>query len=31
MGKDFAPNESGLVNRLDLTGASAVVGLHVRF
>jgi hypothetical protein len=31
MGKDFAPNESGLVNRLDLTGAAAVVGLHVRF
>ncbi|MGE5125480.1 MAG: hypothetical protein ACM3PV_04255 [Betaproteobacteria bacterium] len=31
MGDDFAPNESGLVNRLDLSGPSAVVGLHVRF
>jgi opacity protein-like surface antigen len=31
MGQDFAPNESGLPNRLDLTGAAAVVGLHVRF
>ncbi len=31
MGKDFAPNEPGLVNRIDLSGASFVVGLHVRF
>ncbi len=31
MGQDFAPNESGLVNRIDLSGASVVVGLHVRF
>lgn len=31
MGHDFAPNESGLVNRLDLSGPAAVVGLHVRF
>jgi hypothetical protein len=31
MGDDFAPNESGLVNKIDLSGASFVVGLHVRF
>ncbi len=31
MGGDFAPNEPGLVNRIDLSGASAVVGVHVRF
>ncbi len=31
MGGDFAPNEPGLVNRIDLSGASFTVGLHVRF
>jgi hypothetical protein len=31
MGQDFAPNGPGLVNRIDLTGASFTVGLHVRF
>jgi hypothetical protein len=32
MGHDFAPNpESGLINRIDLSGYSATVGLHVRF
>jgi opacity protein-like surface antigen len=31
MGDDFAPNESGLVNRLDLSGATFTVGVHVRF
>lgn len=31
MGHDFAPNEPGLVNRIDLGGASFTVGLHVRF
>ena len=31
MGHDFAPNESGLINRIDLSGASVLVGLHVRF
>ncbi len=31
MGDDFAPNEPGLVNRIDLSGASFTVGLHVRF
>jgi hypothetical protein len=31
MGEDFAPNASGLVNTIDLTGASFTVGLHVRF
>jgi hypothetical protein len=31
MGGDFAPNEPGLVNRLDLSGATVTVGLHVRF
>jgi opacity protein-like surface antigen len=31
MGDDFSPNEPGLVNRIDLGGASAVVGLHIRF
>jgi hypothetical protein len=28
---DFAPNEPGLVNTIDLSGASATIGLHVRF
>lgn len=31
MGDDFAPNESGLVNRIDLTGPSFTIGVHVRF
>lgn len=31
MDEDFAPNESGLVNRIDLSGASFTIGLHVRF
>ena len=31
MGDDFAPNEPGLVNRIDLSGATFTVGLHVRF
>jgi hypothetical protein len=31
MGDDFAPNESGFVNRIDLSGASFTIGLHVRF
>jgi hypothetical protein len=31
MGDDFRPNEPGLVNRIDLSGASATVGLHIRF
>jgi hypothetical protein len=31
MGDDFSPNEPGLVNRIDLGGASVTVGLHVRF
>lgn len=31
MGDDFAPNEPGLVNRIDLSGWTATVGLHVRF
>jgi hypothetical protein len=32
MEEDFAPNpESGLVNRIDLSGASATLGVHVRF
>ncbi len=32
MGHDFAPNpESGLVNTIDLSGASATLGVHVRF
>ncbi len=31
MGDDFAPNEPGLVNRIDLSGASVTFGLHVRF
>jgi hypothetical protein len=32
MGDDFAPNpESGLVNRIDLSGPSFTVGVHLRF
>jgi hypothetical protein len=31
MGGDFAPNEPGLVNKIDLSGASLLLGLHVRF
>jgi hypothetical protein len=31
MGEDFAPNGPGLVNRIDLTGATFTVGVHVRF
>lgn len=31
MGDDFAPTEPGLINRLDLSGATAYLGVHVRF
>ena len=31
MGDDFSANEPGLVNRLDLGGASIYFGVHVRF
>lgn len=31
MGDDFSPNEPGLVNRVDLSGWTVTVGLHVRF
>lgn len=31
MGDDFSPNEPGLVNRIDLSGWTFTVGLHVRF
>ena len=31
MGDDFAPNEPGLVNTLDLSGWTVTVGVHVRF
>jgi outer membrane protein W len=31
MGHDFAPNAPNLVNRIDLSGYSATIGLHVRF
>jgi hypothetical protein len=31
MGDDFSPNEPGLVNRIDLSGPSFTVGLHIRF
>lgn len=31
MGGDFSPNGPGLVNRIDLGGASVTVGVHVRF
>jgi hypothetical protein len=31
MADDFVPNESGLINRIDLTGPSVTIGVHVRF
>ena len=31
MGEDFAPQEPGFVNRIDLSGWTWTVGLHVRF
>ncbi len=31
MGGDFAPNEPGLVNRIDLSGWTFTVGVHLRF
>jgi outer membrane protein W len=31
MNEDFAPNASGLVNTIDLSGPSFTVGVHVRF
>lgn len=31
MGDDFAPNAPGLVNRIDLSGWTFTVGVHVRF
>ena len=31
MGEDFAPNEPGLVNTIDLSGWTFTVGVHVRF
>lgn len=31
MGDDFLPNEPGLINRIDLSGWTFTVGLHVRF
>jgi hypothetical protein len=31
MGGDFAPTQPGLVNRIDLGGASATLGIHIRF
>jgi len=31
MGDDFAPNEPGLVNPIDLSGATFTVGVHLRF
>ena len=31
MSEDFAPNQSGLINTIDLSGPSFTVGLHVRF
>jgi hypothetical protein len=31
MNDDFAPNQPGLVNRIDLSGWTWTVGLHVRF
>ena len=31
MGGDFSPNEPGLTNRLDLSGATVTFGLHMRF
>jgi hypothetical protein len=31
MGGDFAPTQPGLGNRIDLGGASATLGIHIRF
>jgi hypothetical protein len=31
MGDDFAPNAAGLVNTIDLSGATATLGVHIRF
>jgi outer membrane protein W len=31
MGEDFAPNGPGLVNTIDLSGATFTIGVHVRF
>ena len=31
MGDDFAPNEPGLPNRIDLSGWTATIGVHIRF
>jgi opacity protein-like surface antigen len=31
MGDDFAPNEPGLVNTIDLSGWTATIGVHIRF
>ena len=31
MGGDFSPTEPGLINRLDLSGASVTFGVHLRF
>ncbi len=31
MNEDFSPNESGLVNTIDLSGASFTLGVHIRF
>jgi hypothetical protein len=31
MNEDFAPNQSGLVNTIDLSGWTATIGVHVRF
>ena len=31
MGEDFSPNGPGLVNRIDLSGWTFTLGLHVRF
>ena len=31
MGDDFSPNAAGLVNTIDLSGATATLGVHIRF
>ena len=31
MGDDFSPNEPGLINTIDLSGATFTVGVHIRF
>ena len=31
MGDDFSPNAGGLVNTIDLSGATATIGVHIRF